>query len=53
MATILLILAFFFAIWFTTVNIMLCIHSQSISGWNFVIMSASITAIITHFIGIW
>lgn len=53
MATILFIIAIFFGIWFTTVNVMLFAAKQSISAWNFIIMSASLTAIITHIIGIW
>lgn len=53
MATILFIIAMFFGIWFTTVNIILAIQGQSVPGWNFIIMSASITAIITHLMGIW
>ena len=53
MTTILFIIAMFFGIWFTTVNLILTIHKQSIPSWNFVIMSASITAIITHLMGIW
>lgn len=53
MTTILFIIAIFFGIWFTSVNIILAVHGQSISAWNLVIMSASLTAIITHLMGIW
>lgn len=53
MATILFIIAIFFGIWFTTVNIILAVHGRPIPAWNFIIMSASLTAIITHLIGIW
>lgn len=53
MATILFITAIFFGIWFTTVNIMLAANGQTIPAWNFIIMSASLTAIITHLIDIW
>ena len=51
MATILFVIAVFFGIWFTAVNTILAVKGDSIPLWNFVIMSASITAIITHLIG--
>lgn len=47
------IIAMFLGIWFTTVNIMLFMARQNISIGNFIIMSASLTAIITHLMGIW
>lgn len=53
MTTILFVVAIFFGIWFTTVNIMRFAQKQSVPNRNFIIMSASLTAIITHLIGIW
>lgn len=41
------------AIWFTTVNVVLICNKMNVSAANFAIMSMSITAIITHIIGIW
>lgn len=43
----------FISIWFTTVNVVRTIRGAKIPAINFAIMSAAITAVITHFIGIW
>lgn len=53
MTTILFVVAIFFGIWFTVVNIMRFALKQYIPNGNFIIMSVSLTAIITHLIGIW
>lgn len=53
MKTFLFVIAIFFAIWWTSVNIAKLIRHEGIPFGNFILMSVSWTAIITHLIGIW
>lgn len=41
------IVGLFFGIWFTSVNVSKIVHRQSVSGGNFIIMSAGWTLFIT------
>lgn len=50
---IILTIAIFITIWWTSVNIGRFIKNNPIPFWNFVLMSAGWTVIITHIIGIW
>lgn len=53
MRTILFVIAIFVSIWFGSVNLAKLIRGNTIYWWNFFIMSAAITAVITHIIGVW
>lgn len=53
MKTILFVLALFLAIWFSTLVIIRGARGQKIHAMTFVIMSASVTAVITHIMGVW
>lgn len=53
MTTVLFVIAIFCAIWFTSLIIGGLIAKNSIPAWNFILMAAALTAVITHIIGIW
>ena len=53
MKTFLFVFSIFISIWFTTVNVVKTIRGAAIPASNFAIMAAAITAVITHFVGIW
>ena len=53
MKTILFVLALFLAIWFSTLVIIRGVRGQKIHAMTFAIMSASVTAVITHIMGVW
>lgn len=46
-------LAIFVSVWWTSINTAKLIRGALIPVWNFVIMSAGITAVITKCIGLW
>lgn len=43
----------FVAVWWSSINAVKAMHGNAIPFWNFVIMSAGITGVITHLIGLW
>lgn len=50
----LLFAVFIFAsVWWVSINVTKLIRGQAIPFWNFVIMSAAITGVIAHAIGLW
>lgn len=53
MKTFLFVFCIFISIWWGFVNIAKFIRGHAISAANFIIMSASLTGVITHIIGIW
>lgn len=53
MKTFLFVLALFLAIWFSTLVIIRWVRGQKIHAMTLVIMSASVTAVITHIMGVW
>ena len=53
MKTFLFVLALFLAIWFSTLVIIRGVRGQKIHAMTLVIMSASVTAVITHIMGVW
>ena len=53
MKTFLFVLALFLAIWFLPLVIIRGGRGQKIHAMTFVIMSASVTAVITHIMGVW
>ena len=46
-------LAIFISVWGVSLNVAKLIRGESLPFWNFVIMSAGITAVITKCIGLW
>lgn len=50
---IILVIAIFFAIWFTIINTAKLILQNAIPSLNFLILAIAYTVIITHYIGIW
>lgn len=53
MINVLFAFAIFISIWFTFANLCKAVRGHGISGWNLAIMSAALTAVITHLIGVW
>ena len=53
MKTFLFVLALFLAIWFSALVIIRGVRGQGIHAMTLVIMSASVTAVITHIMGVW
>lgn len=53
MINVLFAFAIFISIWFTFANLCKAVRGHRISGWNLAIMSAALTTVITHIIGVW
>lgn len=48
-----LVIAVFIAVFFTLINTIKFIRGQSISSYNFIFWALGLTALVTHFMGIW
>lgn len=53
MKTILFVFFIFMSIWWTFVNVGKFVRGHAISKENLIIMSAALTGVITHVIGVW
>lgn len=53
LSTILFCLALAVSLWISLVIIARFMNEQYIYAWQFIVHSISLTAVITHFIGIW
>lgn len=51
--TIIFVICIFISIWYVAVNTAKLFRGFAISAFNFAIMSAALTGVITHIIGIW
>ena len=50
---ILFAICLFIALWFWPVNLLKGCRGQAVSKWNFILAAASLTGIVTYFMGIW
>lgn len=47
------VLALFVSVWYVPLNIMKGVRGRYVPWWNFAIMAASVTGVVTHIQGLW